>query len=414
MRVLFVHQNFPSQFKHLAPALVARGDDVKAMAFNKRPPIAGVDVHLSSSAIGSETKHPWVIDIESKLIRAEASLRTASALAAKGYRPDVIVAHPAWGEALFLKDIWPTARIATYCEFYYHPVGADHDFDPEFITPEAPAAAVARTRIKNLTQKLHFDFVDAGLSPTRFQADTYPPEMRQRITVVHDGIDTEAVSPGPSPVFHLGGRTIGPDDEIITFVSRHLEPYRGLHILIRALPELLRRRPNAQVIVVGSDGRGYGPACPTGAWRQKFLSELAEPLDPKRVHFVGELQYPVFLNLLRISSLHIYLTYPFVLSWSMLEAMASGAAILASDVAPVREFITDGENGALVPFFDKEALVARACAMLDDRDMRRHYGERARRTVMEVADLKTICLPRQLEWIDALANARPRTGAAPT
>lgn len=410
MRILFIHQNFPGQFKHLAPALAARGDDVVATMFNEPVRVPGVRIARLHGGYNTGAGHPWARDFDTKIIRAEPTLRAAEAMKAGGFTPDVIVAHPGWGEALFVKDVWPDARVGIYCEYFYRAANADHDFDPEFDLNETPAESTARVRIKCLPQRLHFDFADAGISPTRFQADTYPPEMRERISVVHDGIDTRAVSPGPAPIFNIDGNPVGAGDEIITFVSRHLEPYRGLHTFVRALPELLRRRPRARVVVVGSDGTGYGPSCPSGTWRQKFIADLPEPLDLTRVHFVGELQYPVFLNLLRISSLHIYLTYPFVLSWSMLEAMSSGCAILASDVEPVREFIKDGETGQLTSFFDTEALVERACALLDDADLRRHLGEGARRHAIEVADLQSVCLPRQLAWIDALAAATPRVG----
>lgn len=410
MRILFVHQNFPAQFKHLAPALAQRGADVRAMCFNEPPSVSGVTIYRSQGTQGTTATHPWAIDLESKIIRGEATLRTAQALDRQGYRPDVIIAHPAWGESLFLKDLWPDARFGMFCELFYRANHADHDFDPEFARNETPEESRAKTRLKNWPQRTTFEVADAGLSPTFYQADTYPAAMRERITVVHDGIDTDRVAPGPRPPFNIDGHQLTDGDEVITFVSRHLEPYRGLHVLIRALPDLLRRRPRARVVIVGSDGVGYGARPDSGTWRQRFLVEVGDALDVSRVHFVGELAYPVFLNLLRASSLHIYLTYPFVLSWSMLEAMSSGCALLASDVAPVSEFVNDGVEGALVPFFDREALVERACALLDDAELRRHLGINARAKILKIADLKTICLPRQLAWVDALANGSPRVG----
>ncbi len=410
MRILFLHQNFPGQFKHLAPALAARGDEVTALCFNDVKQLPGVRTFRVKGRYSTGAAHPWARDFDTKMIRADAVLRAAQTMLAQGYRPDVIIAHPAWGESLFVKDVWPDARLGIYCELYYRSNNADHDFDPETRTVETAAESYARTRVMNLPQRLHFDIADAGISPTPFQANTYPKEMRDRITVIHDGIDTTAVSPGPSPTFTIDGNALNADAEIITFVSRHLEPYRGLHIFLRALPELLRRRPDAHVVVVGSDGRGYGPACPEGVWRHKFLKEVEGQFDQSRVHFVGELQYPVFLNLLRLSRLHIYLTYPFVLSWSLMEAMASGCAIVANDVAPVRDFITDGHSGLLVDFFDQQALVDKACTVLDDSDLRRTLGTNARQVVIEQADLRSVCLPRQIAWVDALANAKARVG----
>lgn len=415
MRVLFVHQNFPAQFRHLAPLLAARGDEVVALTFNPTPATPGTRVVRSQGTYTTGAGHPWARDFDTKVIRAEATLATALRLRDEGFTPDVIVAHPAWGESLFLKDVWPSARLGIYCEFFYTAVGGDHDFDPEFALNEPAERSAARIRLKNLPQRLHFDLADAGLSPTCFQADTYPVEMRDRITVTHEGIDTDVVKPGaPLPVRLTSGATLTANDEVITFVSRNLEPYRGFHILTRALPELLRRRPRAKVLIVGHDGTGYGAAAPAGTtWKQHFLGEVAGQFDPARVLFVGMLDYRNFLNILRLSRLHIYLTYPFVLSWSLLEAMATGCAVLASDTAPLREFIMDGETGALVPFFDREALVDRACALLEDDDLRRHLGARARERVVETVDLRTICLPRQLAWIDRLAAATPRIAAPP-
>lgn len=409
MNVLLLHQNFPGQFKHLAPQLVARGDRVVALTMNDAPEMPGVTIRNARPTIGTASKLALAQEFETKLIRGEAALRAALALRDEGFHPDVIVGHPGWGDTLFIKDVWPDARMGIYCEFFYSQTNSDADFDPEFPTPGNEVTRRIRMKLKTLPQRLHFPMANAGLSPTRFQADTYPASFRDRITVIHDGIDTDQIAPRPDGAVQLGnGRTVTRNDEVITFVSRNLEPYRGYHIFMRALPELLRRRPNARVFIIGGDGTSYGAAPPQGSWRDIFLSEVRDQLDMSRVHFVGNLPYPIFLQLLSITKLHIYLTYPFVLSWSLLEAMALGAPVLASDTAPVREVIEDGENGLLVPFFSKEALVSRACEMLADADLRARLSAAARRTVVEGYDLKRVCLPRQLQWVDSLAAEPPR------
>ncbi|WP_375402480.1 glycosyltransferase [uncultured Sphingomonas sp.] len=407
MRVLFTHQNFPAQYKHLAPALHARGDEVAALTMNEPPAGSPFPVLRSASRHGTSATHPWARDFETKVIRAEATLQTAVKLRAEGFQPDVIVAHPGWGDTLFLKQVWPEARLGVYCEYFYRSEGGDLDFDPEFGGASDPLEAVCRFRLRNLTQRLNLEVATAAISPTRFQAGTYPKRFQHLIDVVFDGIDTSEVRPDASTRMRVAGVELKAGDEVITFVARNLEPYRGYHIFMRALPELLRRRPGARVVIVGGDGVSYGAAAPTGSWREIFLGEVADRVDRSRVHFLGSIPYPTFLSLLRVSALHVYLTYPFVLSWSLMEAMATGVPILASDTAPVREVVADGETGALFPFFDPAALADRACELLADADMRRRLAANGRALIDDRYDLRRVCLPRQIAWIDRLAAADP-------
>ncbi|UVI40866.1 glycosyltransferase [Qipengyuania spongiae] len=406
MNVLLVHQNFPGQFKHLAPALVKRGDRVVALTINEPAAIAGVDTHRAVPQISTGSKLPWAQEFETKLIRGESAFRKALELRAAGFEPDVIMAHPGWGDTFFLKDVWPKARLAIYCEFFYKSDGGDADFDPEFLNSDDPIARNIRLKLKGLPQKLHFPMANRGLAPTEFQKSTYPSSFRDRITVIHDGIDTNAIRPRDNGRITFGdGRSVTRNDEIITFVARNLEPYRGYHIFMRALPALLRKRPNARVFIIGSNGTSYGALPPTGRnWRDIFLKEVRSELDMERVHFAGSLTYPVFLELLSISRLHIYLTYPFVLSWSLLEAMALGAPVLASDTAPLHEVIRHGENGLLFPFFDTEALAEEGARILADVALRRSLSKNARATAVEHYDLASVCLPQQLAFVDAVAN----------
>lgn len=224
--------------------------------------------------------------------------------------------------------------------------------------------------------------------------------------MIHDGIDTDRVRPAPDASIHLGGRLrLTRDDEVITFVNRNLEPYRGYHVFMRSLPELLRRRPRARVIIVGGNEVSYGAPPPKGqTWRDIFLNEVKADLDLSRVHFVGKVPYPAFLVLLQVSSVHVYLTYPFVFSWSLIEAMSAGCAIVASDTQPLQEAITHGETGRLVNFFDAPGLVNEVCALLDDPAERARLDANARAFAQAHYDLKTVCLPRQLSWLQSLAG----------
>jgi len=418
MRILFVHQNFPGQFKHLAPALAEKGHEVVALCMRKEAPPSnwrGVRIISHQVSRGSTPKiHPWLADLETKVIRGEATFWAAKKLEADGFTPDLIIAHPGWGESLFLRDLWPAARLALYCEFYYREKGADVDFDPEFA--KASEGAGPRLRMKNANNTLHFETADAGLSPTHWQASTFPEAFRSRIRVIHDGIDTDTLVPNPTSSMNLkrGDRSLrlSCDDEVITFVNRNLEPYRGFHIFMRSLPELLRRRPQAHVLIVGKDEVSYGARAPNGrSWRDHMMLEVKDqikPADWERVHFVGQLPYPDFVNMLRISTVHVYLTYPFVLSWSLLEAMSIGCTIVASDTAPLKEAIQHDKTGKLVDFFDGAGLVRTVCDLLEDPAERARLSEAARAFARENYDLQRHCLPKQLEWVDELLEASRR------
>jgi glycosyltransferase involved in cell wall biosynthesis len=416
VKILFIHQNFPGQFKHLAPALAAAGHECTALTLRVKEPVLWNGVRVVPYAVkrrSGQAVHPWLADTETKVIRGEACYLAARALRDKGYVPDIIVGHPGWGETMFLRDVWPGARIGLYCELY-HLSDRDHlGFDPEFM-PQVDEGERLRIRMKNLNNLIHLPLCDMGISPTRFQADTFPAAFRERISVIHDGIDTDHVRPDPAARFALpDGRVLTRGDEVVTFVNRNLEPYRGYHVFMRALPCLLRERPQAQVLIVGGDEVSYGAKPPKGqTWKQIFIDQVRGQIpdaDWARVHFLGRIPYGDFVPLLQVSRVHVYLTYPFVLSWSLFEAMSAGAAIVASDTAPLREAIRHDETGMLVDFFDGTALVDQVCALMQDPDLRDRLGQAARAQVQAQYDLRRICLPQQMEWIARLAGAKPGT-----
>lgn len=417
MKFLFIHQNFPGQFKHLAPALAAQGHTVVAMTMQKGDASAWQGVRLVRYGVPRGTTpgvHPWAGDFETKVLRGEACFRAALQLKSQGFTPDAIIAHPGWGESMFLKDVWPDARLGIYCEFFYQAHGADTGFDPEFAKDDPGEAC--RLRLKNLNNLLHFELADAGISPTHWQASTFPEPFSSQITVVHDGIDTAAITPIPHVALTLTAKgqpiNLTRQNEVITFVNRNLEPYRGYHVFMRALPEILRRRPKARVLIVGGSDVSYG-ARPDSAhygnrsWRQIFIDEVRPQIpdaDWARVHFLGSIPYQSFVPLLQLSSVHVYLTYPFVLSWSLLEAMSAGCAIVASDTQPLHEVIQHGETGRLVDFFDTAGLIDEICALLGDSAERARLGANARAFAQAHYDLNSVCLPRQLEWVAKLAG----------
>jgi glycosyltransferase involved in cell wall biosynthesis len=415
MKILLVHQNFPGQYKHLARAMAAHpAAQVVAMADDKNVSAraAPPGIERLSYAPGRDPTpgvHPYLRHVEAAVLRGQATARKALELRQRGFVPDLICAHAGWGEALYLRDVFPRSPILAYFEFYYRADGADMGFDPEF-----PITLDDRLRVRtwNMTHQSTLFSADWGVTPTQWQASAFPSEFNQRLSVIPEGIDTQALQPDRSARFHLAdGRSFGCDDEIVTFVSRGLEPYRGFHVFMRALPDLLARRPAAHVVLVGGDAPSYGrPPVGATSWREKLLAEVGARIDTGRVHFTGKVAYASLISLLQISRAHVYLTYPFVLSWSLLEAMAVGAPIAASATAPVKEVIVHEHNGLLFDFFDSEALVDTICRLLGDEGLRQALGLAARQRVIEEYDLRSRCLPAQLALAqDVLQGRRSRT-----
>ncbi|MES2262008.1 MAG: glycosyltransferase family 4 protein [Pseudomonadota bacterium] len=406
MKILLIHQAFPGQYKHIVAALASRGDDVTALCITADAVPAGVRVlRYNPSRDNTPGIHPWLHDTESKVIRGEACFHAARQLRAQGYVPDLICSHPGWGESLFIKEVWPRVPLLSYFEFYYRAHGADAGFDPEF--PAAPDQA-PHLVAKNLVNLMNLEQCDAGIAPTQWQKTTHPASLRHKIHVIHEGVNTTVAAPasGSEITLKQKGLTLRAGDEIVTFVNRNLEPYRGCHSFIRAIPELLRRRPRAHILIVGGDGVSYGSQPPHGTtWRDHFLNEVKDDIDFQRVHFVGMIPYRSFIGLLQISAVHVYLTYPFVLSWSMLEAMSAGCLVVGSKTAPVEEVITHGDNGLLVDFFSPSAIAEQVVQALAAPNDFSAVRQRARASVIERYDLHRVCLPQHLAYIDNMAGS---------
>jgi glycosyltransferase involved in cell wall biosynthesis len=412
VQILFLHQNFPGQYRHLAAALAKRkGTKVVGLGQADTRHLPGVtQLRYKPPEPGKTQPHPYLVRTEGHIRHGQAAARAAVELRDKGFRPDLICAHPGWGEALFLKDVFPRAKLVLYWEYFFRAQGGDIGFDPPGVPVSLDEAA--RTRVQNTIQLIQLDAADWGVSPTRWQWSRYPEWARGRISVIHEGIDTRIASPEGQASFTLpDGRTLTREEEVVSFVARNLEPYRGFPQFMRALPAFQKRRPRAHAVVVGGDGVSYGRA-PTegGTWREVLLRELDGRLDLSRIHFVGRIPYPALLSLFRLTRAHLYLTYPFVLSWSLLDAMACGAAILGSATAPVQEVIEDGINGRLTDFFDHEAIAEHLASMLANPEAQAPLKAAARRHAETRYDLHSICLPRQLALLDAIANGQPVHG----
>lgn len=399
MQILFIHQNIPGQFRHLLADLVQmKGVSVWAVGEATRvkenwrkvdPRLNLFGYTFNEKAASFSTLH--LKSTETNVRRGLAVAKSLATLKTKGLNPDVVFGHPGWGEMLFVRDVFPNAKIVNYCEFYFNKTGQDFGFDPEF--RESPGAEF-QVRTQNMTQTQSLLAGDLGISPTEWQRSRYPDALKANIKVAFDGVDTAKVRPNPVATFALDdGRVLSKADEVITFVNRNLEPMRGYHVFARALPELQRRRPNAHVVLVGGTGVSYSRPLASGSYRDLFLNEVAASLDLSRVHFTGRIGYEQYLSLLQVSSAHVYLTYPFVLSWSLVEAMSAGCRVIASRTRPVEEVVSHMENGWLVDFFDREALLDAIDVACTDVELANAMGQRARDMAIERYDLSTVCLP---------------------
>jgi len=401
MKYLFVHQNFPGQFVHVARHLAQIGHEVGFVTQPRAAEIPGVRKFEYRPALCGPDAHPYLRELESGVENGLAVARLCEWLKRDGFTPDIVIGHNGWGEILYVKDVWPHTPLLGYFEFFYRARGADVDFDPEF-PPEPDAAEQLRTR--NATNLLGLDAVDWGQTPTKWQWNQYPKHHRNRISIVHEGVDTSQVRPDPTASLWLsGGLRLSRRHKVVTYVARDLEPYRGFHRFMRALPKVLQQQPAAQVLIVGDDGVSYGRRSErASSYRAQLFAELQGKLDLSRVHFLGRLPYQQYLTVLQISTVHVYLTYPFVLSWSLLEAMATGCFVIGSSTPPVEEVIRDGENGQLVDFFDEEGLADRITDALDrDNEALRST---ARETVLKRYDLDTVCLPAYLGLLRTISG----------
>jgi glycosyltransferase involved in cell wall biosynthesis len=371
MKIAFVHQNFPGQFLRLARTFVAEGHEVVGLGMVKQCSVPGVK-YFSYNAVPGPEDAPYqnrYSPVIPRLRRAYGVAYRARELASQGFEPDVVVVNTGWGENLFLKDIWPKARHVAYFEYYYHAKGQDLDFDPEF--PVTNEEVIWRLRLKNSMQLGALDAADKLL-----------PDPNGRIQLGESGPQLTRETP------------------VVTYVTRNIEPMRGAHIVFKSLPYLLDIDPELRVVIIGGKGTSYSGSAPNGqSWFEVFKSRIERPVVWSRVHFVGNLPYDQFVKVLQVSSAHVYMTYPFVLSWSSIEAMALECRIVASDTDPVREVIQDGVNGRLFPFFDEKALAERVRETLAERDKSAAMAAEARRIAVAKYDYETVSLPQWREFL---------------
>jgi len=409
MNILFIHQNFPAQFKGLAPVL-AENPDNRVVAISHREKLNFKGIKHYSYYIKNPANfkpHPYLKEEQAKILRAEGVLNTAKKLIEKGFYPDVIYVHPGWGEGLFLKEIWPNAFIIGYYEYYYRLEGQDLGFNPEFPISDKQKFLL---RLKNNPNLQALEAFDAGISPTKWQYSTYPKWAHNKISIIHEGIDTNICIPNREKSVTLGKSKLrlSHDDLVITYVSRYLEPLRGFYQFMRVLPDLLDKYPKLHILIVGNSERGYGAQLPKGETHKKLmLEELGDKLDPSRIHFLGRIPYSAYIQVLQISTVHYYATYPFVASWSLLEAMSCGCAVAASDVDPVKEFIQDNHNGLLFDFFDQKKMIKQISKLLDNKKLRNRLGKQARNTIQKNYNLEQ-SIQQHLNLLETVTKKKKR------
>lgn len=404
MKVLFIHPNQPSQFK--LPALEFAKDPANEVIFlsqkNLEVVLPGVKVIGFKGAVpADERPHKFARRFNEGCHRATDVASICLRLKQQGFVPDVIVAHSGWGDGMYLRTVFPDTPQLNYMEFYFQPQGADLGFIPG--TKPGPNVLAARST-DNAIHAVNFFNADWCITPTFWQKSVHPRDMHHKMSVLHEGVDTQLCAPQEWKQCQLpNGRVLNPQtDEIITHVERHFDRYRGFPTFLESIDIIQKRRPNAHIVIVGKEGLGYSPK--PGSFQEMIRQA---PFDRNRTHFLGHLNYTDYLKLLQVSAAHVYLTYPFVLSWSLLEAMSIGCPIACSDTPPVKEVAESGKDCLMFDFFDATALADRVDTLLDDRKLARRLGAAAREKIVAQYDVRAL-LPMAMQLIrDVAAGEKP-------
>jgi glycosyltransferase involved in cell wall biosynthesis len=382
MKILVLHQNFPGQFAHLIRSWSNRaGWTVRGIGRDTAPGLSGF-AHLLRYAPGRQwgaSGHPYLRTLQAAVAQGQAAARVMQQLKISGFRPDVILAHPGWGESLYAKDVFPDARLVHLCEWYYSGDGVDVNFDPEF-----PDTAVDHSRLltSNALHALNLTQCDVGIAPTEWQRGRHPDIFQSRMHVQHEGIATHSLAPDPQASVTLGhGLTLRAGDPVVTMIARHLEPHSGIHIFMRALERIQQANPRCHALIVGSDEVGHSrlPVPPFENWRE-YLQQTVK-LDPARTHFIGKVPHAQMVKVMQVSAAHVCLSYPRAISSTLLEAMACGAPLIAANTAPVREVLWHQSNAHLINFFDVADLSRTVLHCLNEPQAQQPLREQAYRDV---------------------------------
>ncbi|CCH48196.1 glycosyltransferase [Pseudodesulfovibrio piezophilus] len=411
MRILITHNNFPAQFRHIAEYL-GRTPGNQVVFVTKTPrkewTIEGVTkVIFTPNQSLREDSHPLCTNFENSIRHAQGMSQTCVALKERGFIPDVILGHSGWGQTLFMRDIFPDTPFICYFEWYYSSTSAETTFDMRKRT----ISERAQLRLRN--DAILHDLVScqSGITPTNWQRSQFPSEFHSKLVQVHDGIDTHYFSPHHTGLLspqelNIPGLDLTGAKELITYCARGMEPYRGFPQFYQALPAILAQRPDCHVLIVGEDRVCYSPKLPEGdSYRKRMEAQIK--VDESRVHFTGPLPYGQYKQVLLASSAHIYLTWPFVLSWSLLEAMSCGCLIIGSDTDPVHEVLRHGENGLMTDFHSPAHIADTTLFALEKQAELRDLRTNARQTILDTYCLSK-CLPIHLKILAEAARSGPR------
>ena len=403
MKILFTHRNFPAQFRHILEELVKDPNNEVLFLTNAKndKTIPGVKKYIyGRKREVPKNCHRYLVPFEESVIHGQAVAEACIILRNQGFVPDVIFAH-AWGNSLFLKDVYPDVPLIDYCEWYFRADSADI----LFANPNPNEDVRAKNRCGSAQMALDMFACDYGITPTHWQKEQYPKEFHNKIEVLHDGIDTEYLVPDNNVEFQIPNSDIKLtcEDEVLVYATRGLEPYRGFPQFMHVAEKLLKKRPNLKVVVAGKDRCFYSEPLPQGTYKELMLNKL--DLDMSRIFFTDLLPYEDYRKLLQVASVHVYLTYPYVLSWSLLDSMSVGNCIVASGTEPVKEVIQDGYNGILCDFFNIDEIADKVEYVLDNPDKVQSIKENARNTVVEKYDLKKL-MPRHIEIIKSFVKEK--------
>jgi glycosyltransferase involved in cell wall biosynthesis len=416
MHVLYVHPNFPAQFGHIAAMLAKRPgwrtSFVSQAASGDQGGIECIQYKTTGGATAST--HFCSRTFENAVWQCDGVYHALKAR--PDIRPDLIVGHSGFGTTLFLPELYPDVPIINFGEYYYHPHAADGDMDfRRDLGWTLDDARYQRARCRNAMILLDLQNCTAAYTPTQFQFSRFPAEYRSRLRVIFDGVDRsvyhgheEALRPAPAQrgTRVIAGVSVPPGTRLVTYVSRGFESLRGFDMFIRAAGLIARQYPDVIFVVVGSDRICYGgdENYTGGKSFKDWVLERERP-DLSKFIFTGRMPAPQLARLLAATDLHLYLTAPFVLSWSLMDALSCGAVVLGSATAPVKEMIRHGENGLLADFFDVEGMACQAVEVLRDPAAFRALGRAAEQMIVEQYSLDVL-LPRMIRFYEEVASNR--------
>lgn len=358
MHILFLHGNYPAQF-HLQARILAADPRHRVVFATEREEVPREQIFpglelltLKPHRPPSQAIHPYLVAHEEAVLLGQAVVRQLMTLKDQGFLPRLVVFHAGRGLGLFLRTLLPEATLVAYCEWYFKPA------DLPWLWGAAPLDSVLRIGLRNQVLLQELVEADLAITPTDWQRRQFPTALQPRLEVVFDGVDTSFFQPAdaaaPAAPLRLqpeGGATaleIGPEAIVLSYTTRGMEPLRGFPEFMRALPGLLAAFPALQVVIAGRDRQAYSYAAPShgGSWKEHLLAELGPFPGRERVHFTGLIPYGQLRALLQRTDLHVYLSRPYVTSWSLFQAAACGAPIAmnsgpaTTDVLPQAAFAT--------------------------------------------------------------------------